>query len=146
MSIQFDNTAAGIVTLKPGASGSYSMTLPVANAAGALTNDGSGNMSFANGLGVGQTWQTVTGTRALGTTYTNSTSSPIMLAIYGFSTATASNVALSVNGGTAFVVGSFGWVGAASQYQGTGVAVIPPGATYNVTMSGANMLAWNELR
>ena len=46
MSIQLDNTAAGIVTLKPGASGSYSMTLPVANASGALTNDGSGNMSF----------------------------------------------------------------------------------------------------
>lgn len=48
MSIQFDNTAAGVVTLKPGASGSYSMTLPVANAAGALTNDGSGNMSFTS--------------------------------------------------------------------------------------------------
>jgi hypothetical protein len=47
MSIQFDNTAAGVVTLKPGASGSYSMTLPIANAAGAFTNDGSGNMSFA---------------------------------------------------------------------------------------------------
>tara|TARA_R110000868_G_scaffold96826_3_gene266177 strand:- start:349 stop:1533 length:1185 start_codon:yes stop_codon:yes gene_type:complete len=46
MSIQFDNTAAGIVTLKPGASGNYSMTLPIANASGALTNDGSGNMSF----------------------------------------------------------------------------------------------------
>jgi hypothetical protein len=49
MSIQFDNTNAGAVTLKPGASGSYSMTLPVANASGALTNDGSGNMSFAAG-------------------------------------------------------------------------------------------------
>ena len=47
MSIQLDNTAAGIVTLKPGASGSYSITLPIANASGALTNDGSGNMSFA---------------------------------------------------------------------------------------------------
>lgn len=47
MSIQLDNTAAGVVTLKPGASGSYTMTLPIANASGALTNDGSGNMSFA---------------------------------------------------------------------------------------------------
>jgi hypothetical protein len=46
MSIQFDNTAAGVVTLKPGASGSYSMTLPTSNAAGGLVNDGSGNLSF----------------------------------------------------------------------------------------------------
>jgi hypothetical protein len=47
MSIQLDNTNAGTVTLKPGTSGSYTMTLPVANASGALTNNGSGVMSFA---------------------------------------------------------------------------------------------------
>lgn len=49
MSINFDNSAAGNVTLKPGASGNYSMVMPVANAAGALTNDGAGNMSFNAG-------------------------------------------------------------------------------------------------
>jgi hypothetical protein len=50
MSIQFDNTAAGVVTLKPGASGSYSMTMPISNAVGVFTNDGSGNMSFGVGI------------------------------------------------------------------------------------------------
>jgi hypothetical protein len=58
MSIQLDNTNAGTVTLKPGASGTYTMTLPIANASGALTNDGSGNMSFtpsSGGSSVGAT-------------------------------------------------------------------------------------------
>jgi hypothetical protein len=53
MSIQLDNTNAGTVTLKPGVSGTYSITLPIANAAGALTNDGSGNMSFTPSGGGG---------------------------------------------------------------------------------------------
>lgn len=44
MSIQYDNTNPGTITLKPGASGSCSIVFPTANAAGALTSDGAGNL------------------------------------------------------------------------------------------------------
>lgn len=55
MAIQFDNSNTGVVTLKPGASGSYSLVLPTAlpGVAGyVLASDLSGNLSWAvNGSG-----------------------------------------------------------------------------------------------
>ena len=38
-------------------------------------------------LGVGQTWQNVSGSRAVATTYTNSTGKPIFVAISGWASA-----------------------------------------------------------
>lgn len=48
MSINFDNTPAGTIILKPASSGNYSLTFPIsAGSSGqVLTTDGSGNLSF----------------------------------------------------------------------------------------------------
>ena len=60
----------------------------------------------ASSLGVGQTWQNVTSSRALGTTYTNSTGKPIQVSVTvelgGVGT---SNTHLFVNGGVVIL----GW-------------------------------------
>jgi len=127
MSIQFDNTAAGVVTLKPGASGSYSMTLPIANAAGAFTNDGSGNMSFAATGTVTSVAQSFTGGIISVGGSPVTTSGTLALTVAGtsggipyFSSATtwATSAALAAN---AIVVGGGAGVAPATVTTGTGV-------------------------
>lgn len=96
------------------------------------------------GLGIGQTWQDVTASRALGTTYTNSTGKPIFVSIYTTSNNTpATGATLSVDGIN--VQSNQGYAGP----NGTGTnlsisTVVPAGSTY--LLSGANFLAWAELR
>jgi hypothetical protein len=95
------------------------------------------------GLGYGQTWQNMTGSRALATTYTNSTGKPIQL-IVGCSSSVAAGVLLSINGGT----GIQGTASSAGNSITAPNAIIPSGATYAVTITGgsASSLSWWELR
>jgi hypothetical protein len=112
----------------------------------------SGNVLTSNGttwtsaaapvsLGIGQTWQDVTGSRAVGTTYTNSTGNPIFLAISGN----------SGNGtGTFSINGSIiAQVGESSPFAGqSGInfnIVIPNGNTY-LANGDWNVTYWWELR
>lgn len=101
--------------------------------------------SVSAGIGYGQTWQNLTASRAFGTTYTNSTGKPIVLNIF-FGTAssnTSVNLFISLNGGTAFVIGSAQYANGAP--GGVTSFIVPPGTTYNLT--GASLLAnWYELR
>jgi hypothetical protein len=112
----------------------------------------SGNVLTSNGttwtsaaapvsLGIGQTWQDVTGSRAVGTTYTNSTGNPIFLAISG-------------NGGngtgTFLINGSIvAQVGESAPFPGqAGInfnIVIPNGNTYLANGTWA-VTYWWELR
>ena len=84
MSIQIDNTNAGTLTLKPAASGSYTLTFPSAVAAVngyVLSSDTSGTLSWVAGGGAGaeaDTLATVTGrgaTTATALSITNATAS-----------------------------------------------------------------------
>ena len=52
MAIQFDNTNTGVVTLKPAASGTLTLTLPSADGTAnqVIATDGSGNLSFTDTL------------------------------------------------------------------------------------------------
>jgi hypothetical protein len=82
MSIQIDNTNAGTLTLKPAASGSYTLTFPSAVAAVngyVLSSDTSGTLSWAAGGGAeADTLATVTGrgaTTATAVSITNATAS-----------------------------------------------------------------------
>lgn len=94
-------------------------------------------------IGVGQTWQVLTGSRALNTDYTNSTSKAIMVSVC---TETAV--------GNATLVGLIGGIEIARQQLASGGAVpsvtnitiiVPPGAVYKFT--GATTLKlWSELR
>jgi hypothetical protein len=137
----------GIGTSSPGAkldvTGDISATgtVTAATYAGAGTSlTGTAN-SLNAGIGVNQTWTSVT--RAIGTTYTNSTGKPISVAI----TATCSS-ATTVQGlnisGTVVYAGSVGDAGTASGFS----LIVPNGATY-VTATNAGTLTlvtWYELR
>jgi len=95
--------------------------------------------SVAPRIGIGQTWQNVSGSRSLATLYTNSTDRPIQVSVIGRSTILAV-MSLTIGG-----------VGIASlsidpSYDGTVTGIVPPGVTYRVDMSSVSVLIWFELR
>lgn len=84
-------------------------------------------------LGWGQTWQSVTGSRSAGTTYTNSTGKPIQVCI-----------GLGDDNQNAFII--VGGVNAARfGYVNTACVIVPNGATYKID-SGITFGLWSELR
>jgi hypothetical protein len=97
----------------------------------------------ASGIGYNQTWQSVTSSRALGTTYTNSTGKPIMvftkvtwtLDFDGALTATVDGVDVAYfSAHTATAAVNF---------------LVPVGSSYSVSSANATNVAlsqWNELR
>jgi len=95
------------------------------------------------GPGVGQSWVNVIGTRALLTTYTNSTGRPIMVAI---TTTPGPSVALVLR------INSFGdSVDLDAGFNGGDgspgfCVVIPIGAVYSVPISNYPISRWFELR
>jgi len=102
----------------------------------------------ANGIaiGVGQTWQNVTDSRALGTTYTNTTGKPIVVSVIN-TRATICAVQILVEATPAFASQVNGASGQ-FQYIG-GSAIVPAGATYRVTdwsVGGVTLTSWTELR
>jgi hypothetical protein len=91
-------------------------------------------------LGYGQTWQTVTGSRALSTTYYNTTGKPIFIVV-----SPAGNVnqtiTVTVNGSTAYTqTGSFSGIGIPA------TVIIPVGASYSCAFSTGALNIWTELR
>jgi len=95
-------------------------------------------------LGIGQTWQSVGGSRAVGTTYTNSTAKPIAVSIIGSSAGTPHTSVLTISG-VAVCTNSI--------YANTATitspvsGIVPPGGTYVFTQtSGNGFSAWLELR
>jgi hypothetical protein len=97
-------------------------------------------------LGLGQTYQNVTASRAIGGgPYTNSSGRSISLSINCLISAADAYLNILVGGST---------VGFSTQSYGTNKAVtianfiVPPGATYQVTASAGTTsgLTWNELR
>ena len=94
------------------------------------TIQGQGGQALAamSSLGYGQTWQTVT--RALGTTFYNTTGKPIQLNAYTASVSTAGSYTITVAGN----VSSFQY---AIQASFLGTALIPAGASYVLAFSGS---------
>lgn len=87
-------------------------------------------------FGIGQTWQNVTSSRSIGTTYTNTTGKPIMIAVTkaprgvsGYIQVSGINVARFDN----------------SDEDSTSTTIVPNGATYLVA-NLTNILMWAELR
>lgn len=100
-----------------------------------------GSNNFDSAWGNGQTWQDVTASRALGTTYTNSTGAPIMLYYGGVCGASNSNITVTI-GGVAMYAVAF-----ANNYFSGGNYIIPSGATYSVSASASiSTNYWRELR
>ena len=107
------------------------------------TIQGYGGQAFAamSSIGYSQTLQDVTGSRALSTTYYNTTGKPIQVFVLLSFTAIGTP-SITVNG-----------ILISGHFQGsiaTGVVpavIVPPGGSYSVTSSGTSTLsAWIELR
>lgn len=96
----------------------------------ALVQGAGGNAATSMGsLGYGQTWQNVTASRALGTTYYNTTGKPITVSISG----SAGGLSTSCNGVT---------VGGGGSYS-ICVFQVPPGGSYR---ENSSIAVWSELR
>ena len=105
-----------------------------------LTSTGSAwASSAAPYLGVNQTWTDVTSSRALGTTYTNSTSKPIYVSIF-VTFSNGSSASLVVNGVTVSIANNFAGGGDSAQ------AIVPIGGTYSISGPYASLASWAELR
>ena len=136
--IKKDGTSAGTIN----ADGLFNNTLTSTNTNQALTaaqgkilKDSIDAASF----GVGQTWQDVAASRAINTTYTNSTGKPIFIAIG--KTTQSSDMRLNVNG---IQVGYASGTNQDSQSK-TLYAIVPAGATYG-TVGSSGFVFWSELR
>jgi hypothetical protein len=110
----------------------------------AVTIDGDENTitatatSAANVIGVNQTWQDLSASRAASTTYTNSTGRPIFISVR--LAQDDGQLSLTVAG---LLIGSTGTTAGPQNYTLT--AIIPAGITYSVTTSGGSLF-WYELR
>jgi hypothetical protein len=111
-----------------------------------VATNASGTANALNaGIAVNQTWQNLTASRALSTTYTNSTGKPIYFSVRGVATSAASTWAATIGG----VEIAKGW--ASNQLDSDMCSVgglVPPGSTYSVSMTvgAATLSAWLELR
>lgn len=112
-----------------------------------LQSDGDGSMTWGAGgnIGVGQTWQNVTSSRAANTTYTNSTGKPIFISVYWFGSPNHGAMQLIVDGLT---IGKQGVTSVASAgMHCTMTAIVPNGSTYRAeTITGGSLQTWHELR
>ena len=128
-SVVIKGNTSGQVTLNaPDVAGTTVLTLPTTSGTVALTSE-------IKQIGVGQTWQNVTGSRTSGTTYTNSTGKPIMVSI---NIGSGSCVAV-VGGVTLFNISA-----ANGNTSTQNSFIVPEGATYSITAGGISV--WAELR
>jgi hypothetical protein len=127
------NGTSALQTVAPGTSGNV------------LKSNGTTWTSAALGIGGlgldGETWQVVTGSRGFGTTYTNSLSKPIMVAV-SYTAVSGSTVSVLVAGTTIKTTGAH-----ASTEKDTFSFIVPAGATYRVNQTGSDTLdIWAELK
>ena len=96
-------------------------------------------------IGVGQTWQDVTASRAWGTTYTNTTGRPITVSIVIGNNGVGGNPTSYLRvGGVDVAALSFN---AGSYDVNTVIAIVPSGATYSAVRGGSHVFyIWAELR
>jgi hypothetical protein len=97
------------------------------------------------GLGLSQTWTDVTASRALGTTYTNTTGKPIQIIVSGNTGGGSSGGSIYITVGGITVHGN--WAYSGSVPAASVAAIVPSGVTYSAFAGGSISLAsWAELR
>lgn len=137
-----DTDAAGALRIRRKSDGSGGLVMSINSAGIPLDKDG----LDMRPLGVGQTRQNVTGSRALATDYTNNTGRTIFVEAHGAPTggSAGSGYLTTVTvGGNAAPGGS-----AVQGYSYWNVAFpVPPGATYRISVAVASTLVgWVETR
>lgn len=95
-------------------------------------------------FGLNQAWADVTASRALATTYTNSTGKPIAVNAFLQSNASNASPALTINGSLIL----YGSSQQNATYASAVFGIIPNGATYaiNVSAGTGTLIKWSELR
>jgi hypothetical protein len=98
----------------------------------------------------GQTWQNMTSSRAMGTTYTNSTGKPILVVITfdGSGPGARHDIYVdSVNISKSYATDYFTGSSATTHYQ-MGTFIVPNGSTYsdNTGNGSPSILQWFEMR
>lgn len=92
-------------------------------------------LTAMSSLGYGQTWQNLTASRTLGTTYYNATGKPILLMIHNVGGTT---LTVTING---FALGTTSQAASSNTQQ---TFIVPPSASYSAAASSINN--WFELR
>ena len=101
---------------------------------------GGQSLTALSSLGYSQSWQNLTGSRASGTTYYNTTGRPISVAVSA-STTGSSNCSITVGG---VVIQGSAYSTAGGQQAVT--AIVPPNVGYSFTSSNGSINQWSELR
>jgi hypothetical protein len=106
-----------------------------------LTNATGTSSSLNAGIGVGQTWTNVIGSRASGTSYTNSTGKPIMV-MAGFPDTGGAGTYTVVVGGVTLV--SIQYDSGGGYGSNSTSFIVPNSTTYSITATTISY--WTELR
>lgn len=141
MPLVLAGATSGSTTIQATDAVTQTITLPN-NSGTVLTTASTDTANSLNaGIGVNQTWQTPS--RAIGTTYTNSTGKPILVSIT-YSCNSGNSVQGLVINGTTVYAGSVTTAG----YPGSFTLLVPNGATYVTTTNAGTLtlISWNELR
>ena len=134
-----DTDIAGTLRIRRGSDGSGGLLMTINSSGIPLDKDG----FDMRPIGVGQTWQNVTVSRAFGTTYTNNTGRTIEVKVLAtINGVSASNVSCTISG---VAVPFGGWYSESTFTNFVGHATIPAGATYNIASPGT-LVSWVELR
>ena len=116
-----------------------------------VTNKSGGNVAInpsnaatiaqSTDLGVGQTWQNVTGSRSSGTTYTNNTGKPIYIKVSSNYTSSSNTLFLYVNGVEVQQIQQ----DADGSVNAWADLIVPSGSSYRINSSNG-FSNWSELR
>lgn len=106
----------------------------------------SGTVSGIDRIGVGQTWQSVTSSRAVNTTYTNSTDAPIFVTVTATPTTSHSYLSFTESdGGATYIL--TGNASSTTNIYPVLSFIVPAGSTYRVKAVGTiGVNRWGELR
>jgi len=116
-----------------------------ASAPSLIQGQGGQALSAMYSLGFGQTWQNVSGSRSLGTSYYNTTGRPIQVSVVMTASANVFDSYVSVAG---FITSrhQLNTANAAGTFH-THTFIVPPGVSYLVAnQSNASVSVWMELR
>jgi hypothetical protein len=150
MALQDNGTIRGYI----GATSGYCLYVNNASNVASMIIDQTGNMTVGGvyngvgsgltgtaaslnaGIGASQTWSAPS--RAANTLYTNSTSKPITVCVTGNATAQGGTLACYVNYAAVSSTRIY-------SFDSTVTFIVPPGLTYQINTSSANITYWSEL-
>lgn len=99
-------------------------------------------LETTSAFGVEQSWQDVKSSRVTGTTYTNTTSRPIVVNVTAMGYQATTQVIANIQG-VSFIIGSD-----STPYDtiAAGSFVVPSGVGYSVSVVGGSLKTWHEFR